>query len=99
MTRTGLPWRHIGLSEIPVASSQGQTAAASVGLDQQTLIQVQLARLKVVRRTRQIQAPDSVFQFPDQTASLDLTGFQPPQPMTQGQEIMLAQVFEVADFE
>src|SRR5260370_42573546 len=86
-------------SAIPIVPGQRHSALAVPRLDQKRLVQVQLARLEVVGGAGQIQPPNPILEFADKAAGLVCICLEPTKPLAERQEVMLTQIFHVADLE
>jgi len=77
---------------------QRQAAIAAVRLDQQRLMQVHPAALKLESRAGEIEAKHPAADLVGLAFEFSLGGFETLQPMFECQRVMLTQTLDIADF-
>ncbi len=88
----------VGLSLIPVSASERQTAPPSIGLYQKRLIDVIGSNVKGVSGSGHEEPPHAVRRLIRQPYSLVVMRFQPANPVTQRQHVVLTETFDVTGF-
>lgn len=84
---------------IPISPSERHASVSIRRLGQEQVIEIRPANLKAVRRSGHIQTPYTVRLLPRNSLGLYRMILQSPRPVPQCESVMLAQTFNVSDFE
>lgn len=80
---------------VPVRACQRHPSVTVFGLCQQSLVEVQFPRSKLVFRTRHVESPDSIRGLVCNAPRFVGRGLESPHPLMQSHGIVLAQAFDV----
>src|SRR6185437_8043848 len=96
--RDRLPFHGV-LGLIPVGAAQWQAAPAVVGIAQQGLVELKVTATECRSGSGHVEQPDAVGLFRYELEQRGAIALQAFDPAAEGQFIVLAEIFEIADFE